>query len=523
MEMRRPFSILAITILILVSIGSITHQPAAATSAGALTLEGFDDGRGITAYLYNSGDINLTNIAWTMSLDGPLAIMKKASGTIPFLGIRNHTKIELRHPFGLGRFAFTLAANATEGASVSVVRNMRLRGFVTHILLGEPLASRIKLQRIASGLHAPTVLTSANDGTGRLFVCEQRGVIRIISGSTLFPHAFLDLRKSVVRLRHVFDERGLLGLAFHPDFKHNGKFYVYYSAPSTIKTMDHDNIISEFTVTGNPNVADPATERILLRVPWPQFNHNAGKLAFGPDGYLYIGMGDGGGEGDPHGIIGNAQNLSNLYGKILRIDVNNQSGYKVPADNPFVGTTHAQEIYAYGFRNPFRFSFDNLTGRLYCADVGELLWEEIDLVTKGGNYGWKIYEGFHPYDLQVLAATGLNVSDLTFPVFEYSHLVGLAIIGGFVYHGHALPALDGNYVFADWSKGFLRPSGALYYMNETSPGIFTRYEFTIAGKPLLDRFVLSFGEDEANELYLLTSKYPGPHNNGGQVYKIIAG
>jgi glucose/arabinose dehydrogenase len=522
MEWKHPCSILAITLLLLTSTQLLSMPHAKAADTGILTVEGFDDGRGITAYLYNPGTINLTNITWTMNLQG-LGIMTKAQGTIQSLIMHNETKIKLKHPFGMGRFTLSLNANSTQGASVSVTRNMRLRGFITHILLGEPQAVSIRLQRIASGLHAPTVLTTANDGTGRLFVCEQTGQIRIIKDNTLIPTPFLDLHKSIVRLHHVFDERGLLGLAFHPDYIHNHKFYVYYSAPTTTTGMDHDNIIAEFTVTGNPNIADPASERIILRVPWPQFNHNAGKLAFGADGYLYIGMGDGGGEGDPHGTIGNAQNLSNFYGKILRIDINNQTGYTIPPDNPFVGTNHAPEIYAYGFRNPFRFSFDNATGRLYCADVGELLWEEIDLVEKGANYGWKAYEGFHPFDLQVLANGSINASNLTFPIFEYSHLVGLAVIGGYVYHGAAIPALNGDYVFGDWSTGFIRPAGHLYYLNETSPGVFTRYEFGMSGMRNQHRFILSFGQDDLGELYVLAARYPGPHNSGGQIYKIIAG
>lgn len=522
MQWKRLWSIVIIAILLSTSSAFITRTPVKAAGTGMLTVEGFNDGRGITAYLYNPGNITLTNINWTMALSG-LGIMKKASGLIQTLEANNHTTIRLRHPFGFGRFTLNLNATAAEGASVSVVRNMRLRGFVTKLLLGEPSSVSIKLQKTISGLHAPTVLTTSNDGSGRLFVCEQRGLIYIIKGTQMVPTPFLDLRKSIVHLHHLFDERGLLGLAFHPDYRHNGKFYVYYSAPTTTQGMDHDNIIAEYTVSQNPNVADPASEKILLRVPWPQFNHNAGKLAFGPDGLLYIGMGDGGGEGDPHGPIGNAQNLNNYYGKILRIDVNNQTGYKIPPDNPFVGTTHVPEIYAYGFRNPFRFSFDNVTGRLYCADVGELLWEEIDLVDKGANYGWKAYEGFHPYDLQVLANGSINASNLTFPIFEYSHLVGLAVIGGYVYRGHAIPSLYGDYVFADWSDGFIRPSGRLYYLNETTPGVFTRFEFSMTKPRLFDRFVLSFGQDDQGELYVLTSKYPGPHNSGGQVYKIIAG
>ena len=520
MDWKTILTSLTIVILITTTTTSIVNQPVKAETT-TLAIEGFTDGRGITAYLYNTGAMNLSNITWTMRLDGHMALMKKTNGTITLLQAHNHTALRLKHPFGFGRFTLNVTAAASGGTPISAVRNMRLTGFVGHILLGEPQAQCIKLQLVASGLHAPTVLASPGDGSGRLFICEQRGIVYMLKNGRLSP--FLDLRSKIVRLHTLFDERGLLGLAFSPNYKTNGKFYVYYSTTTTTKGMDHDNIVSEFTVSGNPNAADPNSERVLLRVPWPQFNHNAGKLAFGPDGYLYIGMGDGGGEGDPHGTTGNAQNLSNFYGKILRIDVNNQTGYGIPGDNPLINTSFSHEIFAWGFRNPFRFSFDPTTGRLFCADVGEYLWEEIDLVSKGGNYGWKAYEGFHPYDLQALANASVNVSNLTFPIFEYSHLVGLAVIGGFVYRGQAIPGLVGDYVFADWSKGFVNPSGRLYYLNESSPGVFTRYEFSCNGVRMLHQFVLSFGQDDANELYVLTTKNPGPHSGGGQVFKILPG
>ena len=217
----------------------------------------------------------------------------------------------------------------------------------------------------------------------------------------MLTQPFLDVSNQLVPINPGYDERGLLGIAFHPDFKTNHKFYVYYSVPSNTSGSDHKGILVEYMVSANnPDVADISTKRILLEVEEPESNHNGGNLVFGPDGYLYIGLGDGGGGGDEHGTFGNGQNLGTLLGKIIRIDVNGQP-YTVPKDNPFVNRTDARpEIWAYGLRNPWRFSFDRVTKQLFAGDVGQNKYEEVDIITKGGNYGWRIKEGLHDYDLQ---------------------------------------------------------------------------------------------------------------------------
>src|ERR671918_477011 len=279
--------------------------------------------------------------------------------------------------------------------------------------IGDPMD--VDLELIAGGLTSPVTLMEAPDGTGRLFVVDQAGLIRVITPSgVLLPEPFLDVRDRMVALQAGFDERGLLGLAFHPDYASNGRFFVYYSAPlreGGPAGFNHTSHISEFTVSGDPDRADPASEWILLQVDEPQFNHNAGALAFGPDGYLYISLGDGGGANDVGlGHVedwyadnggGNGQDIEqNLLGNILRIDVDGGDPYGTPADNPFVGTAGLDEIWAYGLRNPYRMSFDIETGDLLVSDAGQGLWEEVSLVTSGANLGWNVKEGTHCFDAE---------------------------------------------------------------------------------------------------------------------------
>jgi glucose/arabinose dehydrogenase len=280
------------------------------------------------------------------------------------------------------------------------------------VLIATPLAAQhhggpsIRLQRVADGLVAPIQLTAPEDGTGRRFVVDQIGVVRILTRQgRLLPEPFLDVREQIVKLEDGYDERGLLGLAFHPRFAQNGRFYAYYSVPlqpAMPDTFDHANRLVEFRVsTTDPNRADPRSGRILLKLPWPYSNHNGGTLAFGPDGYLYVAMGDGGNRDDQglghvpdwydRNVGGNGQDTEqNLLGSILRIDVDGSQlgkAYAIPPDNPFVGRAGLDEIWAYGFRNPFRIAFDAQTGALFASDAGQNLYEEIDLVVKGGNYG----------------------------------------------------------------------------------------------------------------------------------------
>jgi glucose/arabinose dehydrogenase len=292
---------------------------------------------------------------------------------------------------------------------------------------------------------------------------------------------FLDITSKVT----FVDEMGLLGMAFHPSYASNSRFYINYvrggtSAPQTV--------IAEYQAqAGNPDLADPASERILLTVNQPFTNHKGGQLTFGADGFLYIGLGDGGGAGDPNG---NGQSLATLLGKLLRIDVDHTSTgrqYAIPADNPFAGGGGLPEIWAYGFRNPWRFSFDSSTGRLFAGDVGQDKFEEVNLVERGGNFGWNTMEGLHCYT----PATGCNMAGLVMPIIEYGHSEGEAVIGGYVYRGSAIPDLVGSYIMADFESGTL-------WMASESAGIWTRTQLLSTG-----RNISSLGQDALGEIHVV--------------------
>jgi glucose/arabinose dehydrogenase len=385
----------------------------------------------------------------------------------------------------------------------------------------------VGLQIIVSNLVSPTALTHAHDGSGRFFIADQVGQVRVAdNGGNLLPTPYLDVSNRLVTLTPAYDERGLLGLAFHPGYATNGRFFVYYAAPPPNNNFDNMTVLSEFKVSAtDTNRADPSSERLLLTINQPEPNHEGAAIVFGPDGYLYLGPGDGGGAGDQHGPGGNAQSLSNLLGKILRIDVDSGSPYGIPADNPFINMPGARpEIYAYGLRNPCRFSFDR--GGIhqgFVADMGENLYEELDILRKGANYGWRILEGNHAYDPGLAAALVVNVSSLDFPLVEYRHgPIGIAIIGGFIYRGVNYPALAGKYVFGDFSTSLTIPDGQLYYLDETRPGIWERFPFQLwpsGGR--LGRFVKGFGEDETGEIYLLSAATPGPTGNTGDVRRLF--
>jgi glucose/arabinose dehydrogenase len=374
---------------------------------------------------------------------------------------------------------------------------------------GSPPAYTLSLKLIASDLEGPIGMAVANDGTNRLFVIEQPGLIRIIKNGTLLSAPFLDITSIVDHGSNLYSEKGLLGLAFHPQYKTNGKFYTYYSASTVVKGMDHKSVLAEYKVsTSNPDVAE-ATGRVLLEIQEPESNHNGGCLQFGPDGYLYIGVGDGGGAGDKHGASGNGQNTQTLLGKILRIDVNAESGYKIPTDNPFVGTPSLPEIFAYGLRNPWRFSFDKQTGKLFCGDVGQNEWEEVNIIEKGKNYGWRIMEGKHCYN----PSSGCNTTGLALPISEYGHDEGKSITGGYVYRGSQSGDMNGKYVFADWTGKFFMLS---YNQSENQ---WNRYLLTL--KDFSGEFsVNSFGEDEHGELYVLGQSSIGPRK-AGKIYQIV--
>ena len=320
----------------------------------------------------------------------------------------------------------------------------------------------IKLIEIASGFTSPVGMAAPNDGTNRIFVFEQGGKVKIVKKNVINEKPFLDISSRLDGLNIAYSEKGLLGMVFHPQYKTNGKFYVYYSAPLKLSGYDHKSILAEYKVS--PDDPDKAlmTEIIIMEILQPESNHNGGMLAFGPDGFLYIGTGDGGGANDEHGTIGNGQDKNTLLGKILRIDVDKEKPYSVPADNPFVDKpNHRPEIYAYGLRNPWRFSFDQVTGKLFCGDVGQNKYEEINIIEKGGNYGWRIMEGYHCFN----PATNCDQVGLKLPITEYNHDTGISICGGYMYRGAAISSLRGAYVYGDYCSGLiwsLSPSGSTW-------------------------------------------------------------
>jgi glucose/arabinose dehydrogenase len=341
---------------------------------------------------------------------------------------------------------------------------------------------QVKLTTVSSGLNFPVDLQQANDGSGRLFVVEKPGTIRIVQNGAI-QGTFLDISSKV---DSALGEMGLLGLAFHPSFTQNRKFFVHYDRNANGQIQ---SVVAEYMVSAaNPNQADPASERILLTVNQPFENHKGGQLAFGSDGFLYISLGDGGSEGDP---LGNGQNLHTLLGKILRIDVNATgmgTQYAVPPDNPFVSGAGLPEIWAYGLRNPWRISFERGTGRLFAGDVGGDRFEEVDIIQRGLNYGWNIMEGAHCLN----PPSGCNMSGLTLPIAEYDHSEGNAIIGGYVYAGSAIPSLQQAYLFGDLG------TGKIWMLRENPPGTWTRTLLTTVGSE-----ISSFGQDQAGEVYVL--------------------
>ena len=370
---------------------------------------------------------------------------------------------------------------------------------------------KVNLELVADHITGPTVLTNAGDGSNRLFICEQPGVIRIIKDNKLLPEPFLDIKNRVVSMNPFYDERGLLGLVFHPNYKNNGRFFIYYSIPADNESYNHKNILCEYKVSpSNPDKA-LMDETILMTINEPEMNHDGGQLCFGADGYLYIGVGDGGGAGDKHGTIGNAQNLNVFQGKILRIDVDKEKPYSIPTDNPFLGKDGKAEIWCYGMRNPWKFSFDKQSGKLFCGDVGQDKYEEVDIIEKGKNYGWRIMEGLHCYN----PSTNCNQEGLTLPINEYSHDVGNCIIGGYVYNGRKIPELKGKYIFGDWS-------GKLFYLSSDNIGLWLRYPLFVntIGSENIGININSLGEDENGELYVLTQKTTGPKSTSGAVYRI---
>jgi glucose/arabinose dehydrogenase len=428
--------------------------------------------------------------------------------------------------------------------------------------LGAPTA--IGVEVVATGLTSPVQLVQPEKITTR-FVVDQIGLVRMIDEKgALLPQPFLDVRSRITPLRPGYDERGLLGLAFHPEFRKNGRFFVFYTTPTRPGApagYDHTNVVSEFRadvaagknrnkiMTDEVPVVIPGSERVILQEDHPRLNHNGGTVAFGPDGYLYISIGDGGNRDDvglghvedwfADNAGGNGQDITaNLLGDILRIDVDRGSPYAVPSDNPFVGRPGRDEIWAYGFRNPYRFSFDPGSGHaLMVGDAGQELWEEVSRVVRGGNYGWNVKEGTHCFDAEaptVVPPTCPTVDPTTGeplrnPVIEFANSknplspgLSLTVIGGNFYRGHEAPELKGLYIFGGATTPAGGPGGRLFASMPMGSGLWPMSELLIGGTERLGHVVKGFGQDERGEVYVVGSQVLGPTGTTGKVWKIVS-
>ncbi len=370
-----------------------------------------------------------------------------------------------------------------------------------------PAAAQLELRavRVAAELQLPVYATAPPGDAARLFIVLQRGQVRILKEGQLLANPFLDIDHLVPDISG-WDERGLLGLAFHPAYASNGFFYVNYTA------LSGATVIARYSVSADPDVADPGSAAILLTIDQPFANHNGGTLAFGPDGYLYIGMGDGGSAGDPGD---RAQDDGELLGKMLRIDVDGGAPYAIPPDNPYAGPgLPRDEIWAKGLRNPYRFSFDRATGDLYIADVGQTAWEEVNFQPAGApggrNYGWRIMEGAHCYD----PPAGCPVAGLTLPVWEYDHDTGCSITGGVVYRGAAIPELQGHYFFSDFCTAriwaFRMQGGAAADFRDLTSSLLLEPGQSID-------YVASFAEDGLGEMHIVDRGSGGD----GEIFKVV--
>jgi glucose/arabinose dehydrogenase len=379
-------------------------------------------------------------------------------------------------------FLFTSLTFAQESAAI-ILRDTPL-----------PPADSVRFELVLNNLSRPVYVTHAGDGSQRLFIVEQRGRIYVYNGSELTIFMDISGRVSPEASGILYTERGLLGLAFHPNYAENGLFFVNYT------DLNGNTVIARYQVSpDNPNLANIMSAKTIFQIEQPYPNHNGGYIVFGDDGYLYVGLGDGGDAGDP---LGSGQNPHTLLGTILRLVVDVENGsYAIPVDNPFVNSTNgALEIWSYGLRNPWRFSFDRATGDMYIADVGQNQWEEINFEpvdSMGGlNYGWNALEATHPYSGQE------PISDVVMPIAEYDHSLGISVTGGYVYRGQAIPDLQGVYLFSDFGQG--RIWYAYRDMNEawqSGQWFTTNYN------------VSSFGEDETGELYLV--------NYRGSILKLV--
>ena len=414
---------------------------------------------------------------------------------------------------------------------------------------------QIDAKLFSDNLVSPIGIVAIPDNSKRMAIIDQIGRVWITDeNGTKSAAPLIDITSKMVTLNPGYDERGLLGFAFHPNYKSNRRFFIYYQlpprpgGPQTGSNWNNLSRISEFSVTESaPNTTNLATEKIILEWDDPQSNHNGGTIEFGVDGYLYIAIGDGGAANDvapghvedwyPVNAGGNAQNIeANLLGKILRIDINHGSPYSIPEDNPFVNKPGRDEIYAYGFRNPFRFSFDmGGSHQLYAGDAGQVLYEEVDIVKKGGNYGWNVKEGTHCFnaasnatELSSCPSVDVFGIPLTDPVIEMNNFQNpkggraTTIIGGNVYRGHAIRGLDGHYIFGTFSQGPTTPNGELFQSKPGGSGLWSFEEISLKSHPEdIGYYLKGFGQDLKGEIYLAVSSLAGPSGNTGKILKLV--
>ncbi len=414
-------------------------------------------------------------------------------------------------------------------------------------LAGEPAhaQTKIRLEPFVTGVNTPLAMVQV-PGENRFFLIEQFGRVRVVDNGKMRPAPLLDIRHKIPKLHHDFDERGLLGIALHPNFKSNGKFYIAYSAHLDFQQdlgqmlwYDHSNVVEEYTMTkGDANSADPSSARRILTTPWPQFNHNGHWIGFGPDGKLYVSMGDGGYANDwgiGHNVtIGNGQDMSTVLGKILRIDVDARTGtkpYGIPSDNPFANDRNAKpEIWASGLRNPWRCSFDmGGTKQLFCGDVQQNSYEAIKIVGKGQNMGWRRVEGImrcFDYQKPDDHPASCDKSGITPAIIEYNNCTakpqgcrGISVTGGYVYQGKHGP-WKGKYIFGDWSKSFAEMDGQIF-IGTKSGDKWSMEVAEVVGMSGKKPYVLAFAQDANGEVYALTSITTGPNGSLDTVYRIV--
>jgi glucose/arabinose dehydrogenase len=499
----------------------------------------------------NNAELNDTNVVITANatVEGSTISMVEFFDGATLLGTAQTSPYSLTVSLPPGAHTLTAKATAATGTSAT---STPVNITITLPTGGEPIDNpyppitrtdtTIELETVLDGLVAPLGLAAPDDGSNRLFVFDQVGLIHVVTAGVRAENPLLDVRDRLVDLNEGYDERGLLGVATHPNFAQNPLIYTYTSEPSAGAatfpidipggTNDHQSVLTEWRIDpANSNRVDLASRREILRLDKPQFNHNGGVIHFGPDGMLYLAIGDGGeadDQGAGHSPGGNGQNLNVVLGKVLRIDVDTRTApngqYGIPTDNPFVNADGLDEIYAYGFRNPYSWSFDRLNGEMLVADVGQNEIEELDRVFKGGNYGWPIKEGTFYFDMNgtedgfiTSTPSVSNVpGDLIDPLAEYDHSEGLAIVGGFRYHGTRFPNLIGRYITGDFGR-FNAPEGRLFVLDRSE---FRELRLGHDNRSL-GHWIKGFGQDQHGELYVFASTNLGPSGTSGKMLKLV--